>query len=102
MAARGSRLTQMLNCGDGCTTRNSKDYLGIKKSHCVLSRVKHMLWRKGAMRSFLVEQQVPTLSLQRLGLLQCRFNPWPRNFHMLWTWPQRKEGGKEGKESTLV
>ena len=22
--------------------------------------------------------------------LQLRFNPWPRNFHMLWVWPLKK------------
>ena len=46
----------------------------------------------------------PALSLQRLGsLLWHRFDPWPRNFHMPWAWPERKkkkglyiEGSREG------
>ena len=23
--------------------------------------------------------------------LQLRFDPWPRNFHMLWVWPKKKK-----------
>ena len=31
------------------------------------------------------------LSLQRLGLLLwCRFDSWPRNFHMPQAWPKKK------------
>ena len=38
----------------------------------------------------------PLLSLQGLGLLPwCRFDPWPRNFHML---PAQPKGQKEGRE----
>ena len=38
-------------------------------------------WLKGLM-----------LSLQWLGsLLQHGFNPWPRNFLMLWAWPKKKK-----------
>ena len=39
-------------------------------------------------------QQVKDLAwlLQWLGsLLWCGFNPWPRNFHMLWVWPKNKK-----------
>ena len=33
-----------------------------------------------------------TSSLLWLSLqLWHRFDPWPRNFHMLWTWPPKKE-----------
>ena len=41
------------------------------------------------------------------SLLWRKFNPWPRNFHMLWAQPkerrrerqtERKEGEKEGKK----
>ena len=33
------------------------------------------------------------LSLQPFGslLLWCRFNPWPRNFHMLQAWSNKKK-----------
>ena len=32
------------------------------------------------------------LSLQQLGLLLWRgFNPWSRNFHMLWVWPRKED-----------
>ena len=32
------------------------------------------------------------LSLQHLGLLLwCRFNPWPRNFHMSQAWQKKKK-----------
>ena len=35
--------------------------------------------------------KVPALSLQRLGSLPwCGFDPWPRNFHMLWAQPKKK------------
>ena len=26
-----------------------------------------------------------------LSLLWCKFDPWPRNFHMLQGWPKRKK-----------
>ena len=32
-------------------------------------------------------QQVKELAL---SLLWCQFDPWPRNFHMLWAWPKKK------------
>ena len=41
------------------------------------------------------------MSLQRLGSLPgCGFDPWPRNFYMLWAWatklnsPEMKKKGK--------
>ena len=43
-------------------------------------------------------QQVkdPALSLQWLGsLLWCRFDPWPRDFHMPWTWPKQNKRKKK-------
>ena len=41
-----------------------------------------------------VEQQVKGLALLHLwhrSQLQLRFNPWPRNFHMLQVWPKGRE-----------
>ena len=39
------------------------------------------------------------LSLQWLGsLLWCRFNPWPKNFHMPQAWPKKKDT----KEDSLI
>ena len=50
------------------------------------------------------EMQVPypaqQVKDQVLLQLQLRFNPWPRNFHILWLWQGRKKerkGGREGK-----
>ena len=43
--------------------------------------------------SSLVRQWIkdPGLSLQQLeSLLWCKFNPWPRNFHMPQLWPKNK------------
>lgn len=48
--------------------------------------------KKGICWSFLVAQQVKdmALSAQQLGLLLLhRFNPWPRNLHMLSRAPRR-------------
>ena len=48
---------------------------------------------KCSFKSSLTAQWVkdPVLSLQQLGsLLGCGFDPWPRNFHMLQTWPEKK------------
>ena len=39
-------------------------------------------------------QGVEDLALlwQQLGLLLwCRFDPWPKKFHMLQTWPKKKK-----------
>ena len=39
-------------------------------------------------------QQVKDLGLSLLWLwspLCCRFNPRPRNFHMLWAWPKKRK-----------
>ena len=33
----------------------------------------------------------PELSLERVGSMWHRFNPWPWNFHMLWGQPKIKE-----------
>ena len=42
---------------------------------------------------FLAQQvKDSALSLQRQGsLLWPGFDPWPRNFHMLWVWPKKKK-----------
>ena len=48
-------------------------------------------------------QQVkdPALSLQGLELLLWySFDPWPRNFHMLWAWAKKKKKEKERKGQT--
>ena len=45
-------------------------------------------------QSSLVEQQVKDQMLSPQGLrslLWCEFDPWPRNFHMLWEWPKKGE-----------
>ena len=40
----------------------------------------------------------PALSLQPLGLLLwCGFNPWPRNFHLLWCSKKKKKVLKNKK-----
>ena len=49
--------------------------------------------RKGESRSSLVAQQVNDHRLLLLwlrSLLRHGFNPWPRNFFMLWVWPKYK------------
>ena len=46
--------------------------------------------------SSLVAQQVknPALSLLQLdSLLWHRFNPWPKNFHIMWSWSKKKKKG---------
>ena len=40
-------------------------------------------------------QQVKELAL---SLLWCQFDPWPRNFHMLWAWPKKKRKNSLGKK----
>ena len=42
----------------------------------------------------------PALSLQQLGSLPwCRFNPWPRKFHMLQEQPKEKKKDKGWKKT---
>ena len=41
----------------------------------------------------------PALSLQWLGSLLCHgFDPWSKNFHMLWAWPKWKKKKKTSLE----
>ena len=52
--------------------------------------------KKGQKGSSLVVQQVKDMVLLELWhrlQLRCKFNPWPSNFHMPWTWTKKR--GKE-------
>ena len=30
--------------------------------------------------------------------LWCRFNPWPRNVHMLWIWPKNNNNNNKNED----
>ena len=63
-----------------------------------------MSFRKLNFGGSLVAQWVKglALSLQRLwSLLWQGFDPWPRNFHILWTGPKKLDLGEEKSELKL-
>ena len=64
----------------------------LEKEAC-RARAAQLGWRlegkplKRKSRSFLVAQQVKNLAS---SLLWCRFDPWPRNFHITMARPKKK------------
>ena len=64
---------------------------------CSTSLIIRETQSKTTMRRSLAAKQVkdPALSLQQTRLLLwCTFNPWPRNFHMPWARPKKKNPTK--------
>jgi len=59
----------------------------------VLQWDKSQLQRLGSPKRCRFSPQAQRCELKDLALpqLQLRFNPWPRNFHMLWVRPQKEK-----------
>ena len=55
--------------------------------------------KKEAQKSSLVAQWAKDPALQPLW---CRFDPWPRNFCILWVWPKKKKKKAQNEQVLLL